>query len=110
MPAPCIIIELGRVFSSIAVVLSSASARPRTANRYRRFPPETVRRLRFIQRAQAIGFSLAEIAELLEQRVDPEGDCEAVRERLRRGFEKWREKIHDLERCVPRSGVGVKLD
>ena len=77
---------------------------PRTANRYRRFPPETVRRLRFIQRAQAIGFSLAEIAELLELRVDPEADCEAVRERAAVRLREVEEKIHDLERV--RSTLG----
>lgn len=71
---------------------------PRTANRYRRFPLDTVRRLRFIQRAQAIGFTLDEIAELLELRVDPEADCDEVRERATARLREVEEKIHHLER------------
>jgi MerR family transcriptional regulator, copper efflux regulator len=71
---------------------------PRSANGYRRFPPDTVRRLRFIQRAQAIGFSLAEIGELLELRVDAETDCDAVRQRAAGRLREVEEKIRDLER------------
>lgn len=43
---------------------------------YRRYPPETVDRIRFIKRAQALGFSLDEIAELLAL---GDGRCEDVR-------------------------------
>lgn len=42
---------------------------PRSASGYRLFPAETARRLKFIRRAQELGFSLAEIAELLSLRV-----------------------------------------
>src|SRR5260370_37431873 len=44
---------------------------PRTAAGYRVFPREAARRLRFIKRAQELGFSLNEIAELLALRVKP---------------------------------------
>jgi len=37
----------------------------RTASGYRRYPPETVERLGFIRRAKGLGFSLAEIRQLL---------------------------------------------
>ena len=37
---------------------------PRTPAGYRMFPPEAARRLRFIRRAQYLGFSLKEIREL----------------------------------------------
>lgn len=39
---------------------------PRLDNGYRQFPPETVRRIRFIKRAQELGFTLSEIDGLLE--------------------------------------------
>lgn len=39
----------------------------------RRYPADTARRLRFIKRAQALGFTLAEIGELL--RLDGESRC-----------------------------------
>jgi MerR family mercuric resistance operon transcriptional regulator len=41
---------------------------PRTHSGYRLFPPETVRRVRFVKRAQALGFALSEIRELLALR------------------------------------------
>jgi len=39
---------------------------PRAHGSIRRYPPETLRRLRFIKRAQALGFSLEEVAALLQ--------------------------------------------
>lgn len=43
------------------------------------FSRDAVRRVRFIKRAQELGFSLKEIKELLSIRVDPRKDCSAVR-------------------------------
>ncbi len=43
---------------------------PRLPSGYRAFPIEAVRRVRFIKRAQELGFSLSEIRELLMLRVD----------------------------------------
>jgi hypothetical protein len=42
---------------------------PRSASGYRLFPTGAARRLRFIRRAQELGFSLKEIRELLSLRV-----------------------------------------
>lgn len=60
---------------------------------YRRYPPGATRRLLFIRHAKELGFSLEEIQELLELRVDPSSTCADVR---------WRaeEKIADIERRV----------
>ncbi len=44
---------------------------PRSTSGYRLFPVEAARRLRFIRRAQELGFSLGEIRELLLLRVAP---------------------------------------
>ncbi len=63
---------------------------PRTLSNYRLYPEETVRRVRFIKRAQHLGFSLKEIAELLALRTDPTTSCTDVRERAV-------VKIHDIE-------------
>ena len=54
---------------------------PRTAAGYRTFDAAAVRRLRFIKQAQALGFSLKEIRELLALRVDPRASCADVRRR-----------------------------
>jgi MerR family mercuric resistance operon transcriptional regulator len=57
-------------------------ARPaRGRSNYRRYPPETVRRIRFVKRAQELGFSLKEIKELLSLKAAPQARCEDVRER-----------------------------
>ena len=45
---------------------------------YRHYPDDAVKRLRFIKRAQALGFTLEEIASLL--RLDGAGSCADTRE------------------------------
>lgn len=77
---------------------------PRAANGYREFPVDTVTRIRFIQRAQRIGFSLEEIGELLGLRVDAGVDCEDVRGRAEAKLAEVEGKIRDLERI--RSTLG----
>jgi MerR family mercuric resistance operon transcriptional regulator len=52
---------------------------PRRQSGYRQYPPDTVRRLRFIRRAKDLGFTLKEIGELLDLRVDPTTSCADVR-------------------------------
>ena len=52
---------------------------PRLSSGYRLYPDTAVRRVRFIKRAQEIGFSLAEIRELLSLRVDPRRKSDEVR-------------------------------
>ena len=42
---------------------------PRSSSGYRLFPADAARRLRFIRRAQELGFSLGEIRELLSLRM-----------------------------------------
>ncbi len=51
---------------------------PRLSSGYRLYPENAVRRVRFIKRAQEIGFSLAEIRELLSLRVDTKRDRSEV--------------------------------
>ena len=46
---------------------------------FRVYPEETVRRIVFIRQAQAIGFSLREIEELLELRAEPATDASDFR-------------------------------
>lgn len=48
---------------------------------YRVYNAESVRRVQFIRRAQSLGFTLDEIADLLQLRVAPGMDCAAVRAR-----------------------------
>lgn len=52
---------------------------PRLTSGYRLYPDTAVRRVRFIKRAQEIGFSLAEIRELLSLRIDARRESAEVR-------------------------------
>lgn len=54
---------------------------PRSASGYRLFPAEAARRLRFIRRAQELGFSLKEIRELLSLRVSRTTTSAVIRTR-----------------------------
>jgi MerR family mercuric resistance operon transcriptional regulator len=52
---------------------------PRLESGYRIFPESTVRRVRFIKRAQELGFSLTEIRDLLALRLDSKTSSSQVR-------------------------------
>ena len=70
---------------------------PRLRSGYRAFPEETIRRVRFIKRAQELGFSLSEIRELLTLRVDRQRDRAAVRTLTNAKLAQIDEKIRALE-------------
>ena len=56
------------------------AAPARLPSGYRIFPEESVQRIRFIKRAQKLGFSLHEIKELLSMRLELTGrECAAVK-------------------------------
>jgi len=52
---------------------------PRSAAGYRSYPAEAVRVVRFVKRAQELGFSLDEVAELLQLAGGGPRSCEAAR-------------------------------
>lgn len=73
--------------------------RPATpATGFRRYPRTTIERVRFIRQAQALGFSLREIDELLSLRADPATQCADVRGRARSKLVEVEQKIAQLER------------
>jgi len=65
---------------------------------YRHYSAETVRRIRFIRKAQQIGFSLREIQELLWLRADPSADCSDVRQKAASKIDEVDEKIIELKK------------
>ena len=71
---------------------------PRTASGYRQYPGEAVARLRFIQRAKELGFSLKEISELISLRLDGRASAAKVRTRAEARMRDIDEKIRDLDR------------
>jgi hypothetical protein len=85
----------------IGKVLRAQGARPAASAQgsgYRQYAEETVDRIRFIKRARDLGFSLKEIAELLQLRIRSAGACAAVGRRGRTTIE--------ASRCV--AGYGCK--
>ena len=75
---------------------------PQRASGYREYPTESVGLIRFIKRAQELGFSLAEVRELLALRVRPGVSCAEVRGTAERKAIEVREKIADL-RAIERA-------
>lgn len=71
-------------------------APPRTDSGYRQYPPDSVARVQFIKRAQALGFSLREIAELLDLRVHPRRSCAEVRRKAEAKRDEIDRKIRSL--------------
>lgn len=69
---------------------------PRTPSGYRQYPPDTVRRLAFIKRAQSLGFTLAEIDELLSLRVDPASTCGDVEQKAQQTMGRIERKMGEL--------------
>lgn len=61
---------------------------------YRVYPEETIARLLFIQRAKQLGFSLAEIANLLAL---GDGRCHEAKELAAHKLEIIKSKLHDLQ-------------
>jgi MerR family copper efflux transcriptional regulator len=70
---------------------------PRTASGYRLFPEDAARRLRFIKRAQEMGFSLREIKELLALRMRPGTSRAEIRTRATTKIADVDQKIQSLE-------------
>ncbi len=67
------------------------------ATGFRLYGEDTVRRVRFIRRAQDIGFSLSEISDLLSLHADPSADCADVRQRAA-------SKLVEVDRKIARLG------
>lgn len=61
---------------------------------FRVYPDETINRIRFIKRAQKLGFSLKDIAHLLEL---GDGHCDDVREQAEAKLSKIEAQIKDLQ-------------
>jgi len=69
---------------------------PRSDGGVRLYDERYVDRLRFIQRAKDLGFTLAEIKDLLDLRVNDEATCQDVKDRAEEKLHEVEEKIRDL--------------
>src|SRR4051812_10993678 len=84
----------------------------------RQYDEETVRRLAFVRRATALGFSLAEVKSLLTLRVSARVPCDRVRERALTKLADIDRRIAELQAmrgalarladgCEPGAGLGT---
>lgn len=73
-------------------------APPRTRSGYRLYGEETIRRVKFIQRAKDLGFTLKDIGSLLTLRNDPCTSCADVKGHALQKLADVEDKINDLTR------------
>lgn len=71
---------------------------PRSRGGFRQYSPEYVDRIRFIKRAQDLGFTLEEASVLLGLELTPDADRAEVRAVAEDKIEEVEEKIRDLQR------------
>jgi MerR family copper efflux transcriptional regulator len=71
---------------------------PRRGTPHRRYPQETVARIRFIRGAQNLGFSLKEIEELMTLRIAPGTSKAEIKARAQEKVDEIEEKMRDLQR------------
>ncbi|HJQ31356.1 MAG TPA: heavy metal-responsive transcriptional regulator [Pyrinomonadaceae bacterium] len=70
----------------------------RTESNYRVYDETVLERLDFIRRAQAVGFTLDEISEILAESADGRSPCRHVRELARRKLEELDRRLAELRR------------
>ncbi|MCZ2156462.1 MAG: heavy metal-responsive transcriptional regulator [Bryobacterales bacterium] len=69
----------------------------RNGSNYRLYPEDTIRQVRFVKRAQELGFSLTEIKELLELRLKRNANCADVRDQALAKVDALNDKIRTLQ-------------
>ncbi|MBI5490647.1 MAG: MerR family transcriptional regulator [Deltaproteobacteria bacterium] len=74
---------------------------------YREYPPDTVRLIRFIKRAQQFGFTLKEIDELLRLRNDERSSCSEIRSSAQAKIEDVERRLRQLRAIKRALGVLV---
>lgn len=102
-----LLLNIGQVASATGVTVETVrfyekqgliDAPQRSQAGYRQYPPDTIKRVRFIQRAKEVGFTLKEIGELLALRQEPGTSCGDIKLRATQKIEVVDQKIHELTR------------
>ncbi|MEK7668481.1 MAG: MerR family transcriptional regulator [Gemmatimonadota bacterium] len=100
-------LTIGRVAAEVGVNIQTIRyyerrglipAPDRTPSGYRQYAADAISRLRFIKHAQELGFSLAEIQELLDLRVRRGTACGAIERSARQKIGLIQRKIRSLQR------------
>jgi len=85
-------VQTVRYYERLTLLTPSA----RKSSGYRLFGPSEVARLRFIKNAQALGFTLQEIGELLNLRVNSTARCGDVQRKAQSKLKQVEAKVRDL--------------
>lgn len=94
-----------RYYTRIGLLKPSRDRR----NGYRIYRPSDAERLHFISAAKELGFTLAEIAEILGHAVHGDSPCPMVREVVEKRIEENKEKIRELTRLQERLESAAKM-
>ncbi|WP_405136300.1 MerR family DNA-binding protein [Nocardia sp. NBC_01388] len=73
---------------------------PRSASGYRSYPDDAVAVVRFVKRAQELGFSLEEIGELLHLADGGPADCDTARALAQARITQLTQRISELQRMA----------
>jgi Hg(II)-responsive transcriptional regulator len=101
----CMGLRIGQLASAASVNVQTVryyerrgllGTKRRTPAGYRDYDPDAITRIRFIKHAQALGFSLSEIEDLLALRVRHGAACAAVEQRTREKIAVVDRKIREL--------------
>ncbi|WP_408097371.1 MerR family DNA-binding protein [Peredibacter sp. HCB2-198] len=71
---------------------------PKATGAFRTYNEEDAQKIRFIKRAQDLGFTLNEVRELLELNTKPRMTCGTVKVKTEAKIQEIKEKIADLNR------------
>jgi MerR family mercuric resistance operon transcriptional regulator/MerR family gold-responsive transcriptional activator of gol and ges genes len=102
-------LTIGRVAKSVGVNVQTVryyerrrllTPSDRKPSGYRLYGDDAVRRLRFIKNAQALGFTLREVADLLNLRVTSTARCGDVRREAQAKLQQVEAKMRDLRALV----------
>lgn len=64
---------------------------------YRIFTKQHITRIKFIKRAQGLGFTLSEIGELLDLKMDENTTCSEIK---RKAEDKYKDVVHKIEDLI----------
>lgn len=77
-------------------------------NGYQEYDSEALQRVRFIQQARTLGFSLKQIGEIFEQSDSGDSPCPMVRDLLRRKVPETRRQIAELQSHLAKMEAALK--
>lgn len=72
--------------------------KPKKQDTFRQYPNEYITRIRFIKRSQELGFTLKEIKELLDLKINNQAKCSDVLLKTEGKIKEINQKINDLKK------------